>query len=288
MATVHVNGVDLYYERAGQGDALVLTHGAWSDGRTWQALVERLAGRFEVVTWDRRGHSRSQDGDGPGSWRQDAGDLAGLIEHLGDGPVHLAGSSAGGSVTLNLVALRPDLVRSAVVHEPVPLSLLDTVDDPHLAQLLEEFRQESARVVDLINRGDHRRAAHHFIDNVAVGPGAWDSFPKEFREILVHNASTVVDELRDALEPESLDIELLEDSKASILITKGTESPQLEMAGAEELARRLPAAHLATLEGAGHVPYRTHTDEYAAMITEFIETGEASPLAGKLGQPLSQ
>lgn len=93
MATTVINGVEIFYERGGEGDRIVMTHGAWTDGRTWQAVTE--VDRFEVVTWDRRGHSRSGDGEGPGSCRQDAADLAALMEHLGDGPVHAVGNSAG-------------------------------------------------------------------------------------------------------------------------------------------------------------------------------------------------
>ena len=85
MATTCVNGVELYYETTGTGDCLVLTHGSWTDGTGWDRAVDRLAERYQVVVWDRRGHSRSQAGGGPGSRAEDAADLAGLIEHV-DGP----------------------------------------------------------------------------------------------------------------------------------------------------------------------------------------------------------
>lgn len=32
MPTADLNGVELYYETAGTGDLLVLTHGSWTDG----------------------------------------------------------------------------------------------------------------------------------------------------------------------------------------------------------------------------------------------------------------
>src|SRR5262245_37531041 len=118
MTTAYVNGVELYFESVGAGEQLILTHGSWTDGRGWAPSVPNLAARYEVVTWDRRGHSRSQDGDGPGSRAQDAADLAGLIEHLDRGPVHLAGNSYGAIVALTVVTDRPDLVASAAVHEP--------------------------------------------------------------------------------------------------------------------------------------------------------------------------
>ena len=85
MAATKVNGVDLYYETTGTGDCLVLTHGSWTDGTGWDRVVAGLAERYQVVVWDRRGHSRSQAGDGPGSRAEDAADLAGLIEHVSAG-----------------------------------------------------------------------------------------------------------------------------------------------------------------------------------------------------------
>ena len=112
MTTANINGVELYFETVGAGDRLVLTHGSWTDGTGWAPSVPSLAERYEVVTWDRRGHSRSQDGSGPGSRAEDAADLAGLIEYLDGGPVHLAGNSYGAIVALTVVTVRPDLVAS--------------------------------------------------------------------------------------------------------------------------------------------------------------------------------
>ena len=85
MATISVNGVELYFETTGSGDCLVLTHGSWTDGTGWDRVVPGLADRYQVVVWDRRGHSRSQAGDRPGSRAEDAADLAALIEHVGGG-----------------------------------------------------------------------------------------------------------------------------------------------------------------------------------------------------------
>src|SRR4051794_31769002 len=100
MPTANLNGVDLFYEIRGAGPRLVLTHGSWTDSTDWDPVLDALVERFEVVTWDLRGHSRSQSGPGPGSRDQDAADLAALIEHLGRGPVHNVGNSYGSIVVL--------------------------------------------------------------------------------------------------------------------------------------------------------------------------------------------
>ena len=129
MATISVHGVELYYETAGSGDCLVLTHGSWTDGTGWDRVVPRLAERYRVVVWDRRGHSRSGTGAGSGSRAEDAADLAELIEHVGGGPVHVAGNSYGAVVTLTLLTSRPDLVATATVHEPPLWGLLEGTPD---------------------------------------------------------------------------------------------------------------------------------------------------------------
>jgi pimeloyl-ACP methyl ester carboxylesterase len=270
MATANLNGVELYFERTGEGEAIVLTHGSMSDGQTWRALTDRLRDRFEVVVWDRRGHSRSKDGEGPGGLREDADDLAALIQHLGVEPVHLVGNSSGGAVVLNLVTMHSGLVRSAAAHEPGPNALLDGTDDPHTAQLLEAEKRHTAHFQDMIARNEHRRAVQYFIDEVAIGPGAWDQFPEELRNILESNIATVADDLRDNLDRHSVDIDSLAGSGIPLLISTGSESPALGVAAAIELARLLPAARLQRLEGTGHIPHRTHPDVYAAALIEFI------------------
>lgn len=177
MATVDFDGVELFYERSGSGDRLVMTHGAWSDGRAWHAVTEHLTDRFEIVVWDRRGHSRSGDTDRPGSCRQDAVDPAALIDYLDGTPVHAVGNSAGGNVLLNLVTMRPDLVKSAAVHEPGPFGLLAESDDPHLRELMKHEMAMTEHVERLIAAERHREAARYFVDNVAVGPGGGTRFP---------------------------------------------------------------------------------------------------------------
>ena len=83
MATAKVNGVRLFYELNGTGEVpLLLVHGSWDSHHDWDLVVPRLADSFRVLTYDRRGHSKSERPAGPGSVREDVADLAALIEHL--------------------------------------------------------------------------------------------------------------------------------------------------------------------------------------------------------------
>jgi pimeloyl-ACP methyl ester carboxylesterase len=83
MPRRRVNEVGLYYEIGGRGDPLVLVHGSWTDHTSWRFVTDSLAESHRVLTYDRRGHSRSERPDGPGSRRADIEDLAALVEVLG-------------------------------------------------------------------------------------------------------------------------------------------------------------------------------------------------------------
>jgi pimeloyl-ACP methyl ester carboxylesterase len=269
MATARLNGVALHYDAIGSGECVVLTHGSWTDATGWGDAATRLAERYRVVTWDRRGHSRSEGGDGAGSRAEDAADLAALIEHVSDAPVHVVGSSYGASVTLTLLATRPDLVVSAMVHEPPLFGLLDGTPDPALREQLALVGARLQVVRDLLEAGRHRDAAACFVEQVALGAGAWQELPDAMRATLERNAGTFLDELNDdtAL---TIDPAALRSITAPVLLTYGTASPPLFAAVIAEL-RELCPSRTEVLDGAGHLPHVTHTDEWVARLVDFHE-----------------
>ena len=271
MPTVKLNGVDLYYELSGAGRRLVLTHGSWTDHTGWHPSLQALTKRFEVVTWDRRGHSRSRDGDHPGSRDEDAADLAALIDHLGGTPVHVVGNSYGSIVVLSLVASRPELVASAVVHEPPLVNLLEGTTDPATAKALARVDRGFGSVLALIETGAYRDAAEYFVDEVALGPGSWARLPKSFRAVLEANAPTFLDERRD---PTSglIDAAALARTSVPLMFTYGTEGPLWYRAIIDELSLLVPAARVEVITGAGHIPHATHPGPWVATLLAFHDT----------------
>jgi pimeloyl-ACP methyl ester carboxylesterase len=92
-----INGVRLYFEQTGRGRRpLVLVHGSWVSGAGWAPIVPRLAETHDVVTYDRRGHSRSPAVADLGSVHEDVADLAALIESLELGPACVVAQFASG------------------------------------------------------------------------------------------------------------------------------------------------------------------------------------------------
>jgi pimeloyl-ACP methyl ester carboxylesterase len=262
MPLVEVNGVRLLVEESGAGEAILLVHGSWDDRQTWALVEEDLARRFRVVSYDRRGHTGSEDSVEPGSRRDDEDDLAGLIETLGLAPANVVANSFGGSIALGLAARRPELFRTLSAHEPPLMSL--AADDPVVAQTGEAIRP----VLELIERGEAEAAARDFVENIALGPGAWEMMPSEERASMVGNAQTFAGE---ALDPEwtSIDIDALSGVTFPVLLTQGDQSPPFFSKVIARLEEAMDSAEVRTLPGAGHVPHMTHPAEYVGVISRF-------------------
>src|SRR5512142_1578335 len=97
LQTVQANGQTLHYLEQGTGEPIVLVHGSLGDYRTWRPQLEPFAQQYRVIAYSRRyQYPNSWPGDGHNySPALHAEDLAGLVQTLGLGRVHLVGSSFG-------------------------------------------------------------------------------------------------------------------------------------------------------------------------------------------------
>jgi pimeloyl-ACP methyl ester carboxylesterase len=256
----------LHYEITGAGEPLFLVHGSWVDGGVWDAVVPLLASRFEVVTYDRRGHSRSSSPPGQGCIREDVEDLAALIDGLGMAPAHVAGASLGGSIALRLAGSHPELLRSTAVHEPPLFDLIDAEGDgfPEMAELRARLADIAAR----LEAGDHEDAARQYHEQLAGSSGGWARLSPADRRVRVLNAPTYLDQY---LDPEALGIDLdsLGEFEKPALVTYGDLRPPLFRRIAQLVVAALPRAQEVEIPGTAHNPQVTHPDAYARVLIEF-------------------
>lgn len=265
---VAVNGVRIGYTWTGSGDEpLVLVHGSWGSRHNWDPVVPGLAEHFQVVAYDRRGHSESDRPTGQGSFAEDVTDLAALIEELELAPAWVVGNSAGAVIALKLAAARSDLLRGIVVHEPPMWSLLRQ-GSPAAAAVAEVERGPLAEVARRIEAGDHTGAAELFVEEVALGAGGWAQLAERMRGVMIHNAPTYLDESRDR-SAASVDEAALARFGGPVLITSGDQSPPLFGPVVERLTELLPHAVGQTYAGAGHIPHVTHPEQFVAEVVGF-------------------
>src|SRR5262245_2092320 len=99
MPKVPVNGAKLYYEETGQGpETVVFAHGLLWSGRMYDAQVAALKDRYRCITFDFRGHGRSEVTRSGYDMDTLTEDAAALIATLGATPCHFVGLSLGGFV----------------------------------------------------------------------------------------------------------------------------------------------------------------------------------------------
>jgi pimeloyl-ACP methyl ester carboxylesterase len=114
-ATIEVGGIPTWYRVAGEGEPLLLLHGALTDASEFVATEPALAPRFRVYSPERRGHGHTPDVEGPITYDLMADDTVAFLDQVVGGPAHLVGHSDGANVALLVALRRPDLVRRLVL-----------------------------------------------------------------------------------------------------------------------------------------------------------------------------
>lgn len=124
--TLSAPGATLHYEVRGSGPVLLLAQSGEGDADRTVDLVPHLADRFTVLTYDRRGLSRStlDDPAEPVTMARHADDVALLLAEVTNTPALMAGFSMGAAIGLRLVARHPGVLGTLIAHEPVLPSLL--------------------------------------------------------------------------------------------------------------------------------------------------------------------
>jgi pimeloyl-ACP methyl ester carboxylesterase len=120
MPLATLNGNKFHYWQLGSGPDLALLHGLGGNLSVWHfGAVPKLRSSFRTLTYDLRGHGRSEMPSTGYTTRDGAYDLLALLDHLGVERTHLAGHSYGADIVLHFAMLFPDRVNRVVVIDPM-------------------------------------------------------------------------------------------------------------------------------------------------------------------------
>ena len=139
-----VPGACLYYQVRGSGPLLLLLQGGGGDADTSEGIAGRLLDHFTVVTYDRRGLSRSrleEGADAPSSLETHSDDVHRLLAALTAEPALLVGHSIGAVIGLDLVARHPEQVSVLVAHEPPAPQLLPDEERTYAERAQKEVEE---------------------------------------------------------------------------------------------------------------------------------------------------
>jgi pimeloyl-ACP methyl ester carboxylesterase len=112
--TIHVNDVDLFYEKTGSGQPFILTHGNGENHEIFDKIINLLSEKFCVYAVDTRGHGKSGKTN-EYNYQDIANDFVEFIKQLGLVKPVFYGFSDGGIAGIIMASQHPDLLDKLIV-----------------------------------------------------------------------------------------------------------------------------------------------------------------------------
>jgi pimeloyl-ACP methyl ester carboxylesterase len=257
---IQVDDITIGYKTFGAGEPLVLITGYIATMDMWDPLfLERLAEKFQVITFDNRGMGRTTSGDEPWTIDRFALDAAGLIDELNFPKANVLGWSLGGDVALSLAVSDPGKVERLVVYAG-DCGGTAKVAASSLRQVLKDHKDVHAHFKMILSElfppewmEDH--------------PDYWKSF--EFPDEL-NSPQSVIKQNRAYKDWEGC-CERLGEILMPVLIVTGTEDVSTPPENAVMLAQRIPQSWLVRFSGAGHGLQYQDPEGLARVVIDFLE-----------------
>ncbi len=244
-----MGGVYVHHQVAGTGPAVLLTHGFAASSHMYAATVAELSADHTMITWDMRGHGKSDSPSDPAAYSVAASldDIALILDAAGAGRAVLVGHSLGGYLSLEFTLARPERVNGLVLVDTGPGFRQDEGRE-RWNEMAEGYAADlTARGLDgLPPSAELDAGVHRSAEGLALAA----------RGILRQRDGHVLEALPSIAVP-------------TLVVVGERDEPFL--AGSKYMAAKIPGARLATIDGAGHAPPVTHPDEFNTVLRGFLD-----------------
>lgn len=112
---VEANGMEMYYEVSGEGDPLIVLHGAYMNIPSMGRIIPALAEHHRVYALEFQGHGRTTDIDRPITYQNLADDVAAFMNAVDLEKADVFGYSMGANAGLQLAIRHPEKVGRLIV-----------------------------------------------------------------------------------------------------------------------------------------------------------------------------
>jgi pimeloyl-ACP methyl ester carboxylesterase len=264
MPSLSVNGVELAYDEAGTGPALLLLHAGIVDRRMWDDVLPHFTTQYRTIRPDLRGYGETPLPDGPFVY---AADVWELLRRLGVERTHVVALSMGGHVALDLAIAH----REAIDRLVIVASGIDGWDhDPGLRAAWDE--EEAAW-----ERGDLDEVAwinvRTWLDGPKRGPA---TVPEALRqrvfEMQRHALDYDNDEAKGGWLTESRRARLGEIRAPTLVAVGEYDQPDFAAIG-RHIASRIPDARFELLPGVAHLPPMEDPEAFGRLVLDFLSAG---------------
>jgi len=260
MRSVSINGLDIAYQRAGDGPPLVLLHGFTADGRVGRTQIEDLSRDFTVIAWHAPGCGRSSDPEEDFTMVEYSDCLAGLLDSIGVGTAHLCGLSWGGTAALEFYRRSPDRVRSLILADTYAGwtgSLGKEAAAQRLARCLRESEMPAEEWVP------------QWVPD-AFSHGAPQEVLVELATIMSNFHSVGFRAMSRAVAPDFC--EVLPQIRVPTLLIWGDDDRRSPLSVAEQFRDAVPGAKLVVIPNAGHVSNMEQPARFNAEVRDFCRS----------------
>jgi 3-oxoadipate enol-lactonase len=265
MTHLTVGGRELFHQRRGAGEPLLLIQGMSATHLAWgEPFLDGLAG-FDVVAYDHRGIGRSAPVTEPFSIVELADDALGLLDALGWASAHVMGISMGGMVAQELALRHPERVRT--------LTLGCTYCGGAGSALAPQATIE--RLSAAMMSGDRERAIRTAFEvNVSAGFAAGDGAYATFRTMakaLPAPAPVIMLQMQ-AIAAHDTSARLPGLALPS-LVLHGDEDAMLPVANGRLIASLIGGARLELFEAVGHMLWWERPERTAELVRAHALSG---------------
>jgi len=256
-----VAGSELYYERRGSGEPLLLIHGLGGHSMHWgEPFLSQLEGDFELIPFDNRGAGQSTAGSEDFTIADLAGDTLGLLDALEVDRAHVLGISMGCMVAQELALRAPARV--------ITLTLGGTSPGGTQAKATsQEVVQELTAAVFSGDKDWMLRTGYEIVvsPEFAADPANYAAFseaarqhPAELQLLMSQYAAVNGHDVYARLRAISV----------PTLVIHGTADRMLEATNGDLIASLIPDARLELFDGVGHLFYLERPEESARLVRQ--------------------
>lgn len=266
VPTIDIAGTDLYYERRGAGEPLLLIQGLGGNSLHWgEDFLGGLEDGLELILYDHRGAGRSGPLDGEHTIADLATDALGLLDALELDAVHVAGISMGGMVAQELALQVPERVRTLTLGCTFPGGPEATMTDMAVVGLLAEAvlsgdEQRTLRVgyevMIAAEYGEREGAYELYCELAGQYRAPVPVLMAQLSAIMGHDTS-----------------QRLAQIDLPTLVIHGTADRLMDVTNGELIARLIPGARLELLEGSGHMFFWEQPERSATLVREHVAAG---------------
>jgi 3-oxoadipate enol-lactonase len=259
VPTVGDAGAELYWERSGAGEPLLLIQGMSGTHLTWgEPFLSRLEPDFDCVVFDNRGIGNSAEVEAPFTIADLAADALAVMDAAGLETAHVLGISMGGMTAQELALAHPERLRSLTLGCTYPggpgSSLIAPEDAGPLLEAMGSGNLDRVlKAMYAVNLSDAFRADEsHFAEFTAMAealPARQQTVQLQLGAIGGHDTQARLAEIA-----------------APTLVIHGTADRLIPVANGELIASLIPGARLEILDGIGHMFWWEQPERSAELI----------------------